>query len=146
MPSPLESGYSPLPADCSTTGASTRSVSTVWWRKPTSRAQPSTGTSPLIGTTTTRPGFRGDWFINAAAEYPDPDHPVRLAIREHREWFQTTMTKLAERIGHPDPALAGQILVLLHDGALTAAPLDDAVAVRDAVTKAALATLYAHGA
>src|SRR3954471_1305237 len=29
-----------------------------------------------IGEVTCRPGFRGCAFINAAAEYPDPDHPV----------------------------------------------------------------------
>jgi AcrR family transcriptional regulator len=95
----------------------------------------------LIGHTTNAPGFRGCHFINAAAEYPDAAHPVRIAIGEHRAWFQETVTGLAGRIGHPDPAEAGQILVLLHDGALAAAQLDDPEAVRRTVKNAALQLL-----
>lgn len=91
----------------------------------------------LIGSTANTPEFRGDWFINAAAEYPDPSDPVRVAIREHRDWFQSTVTELAAKIGHPDPVEAGQMLVLLHDGALAAAPLDDPAAVHAAARTAA---------
>lgn len=95
----------------------------------------------LIGHTTNTPGFRGCHFINAAAEYPDAAHPVRIAIGDHRAWFQKTVTELTTRIGHPDPVEAGQILVLLHDGALAAAQLDDPEAVRRTVTNAALELL-----
>jgi AcrR family transcriptional regulator len=97
----------------------------------------------LIGHTTNAPGFRGCHFINAAAEYPDSTHRVRVAIRDHRDWFQQTVTELAAKVGNPDPALAGQILVLLHDGALAAGQLDDPVAVRDAVKTAALKLVLA---
>jgi AcrR family transcriptional regulator len=95
----------------------------------------------LIGHTTNTPGFRGCHFINAAAEYPDAAHPVRIAIHDHRAWFQRTVTELATQLGHPNPAEAGQILVLLHDGALAAAQLDEPEAVRHAVTSAALQLL-----
>jgi AcrR family transcriptional regulator len=95
----------------------------------------------LIGHTTNAPGFRGCHFINAAAEYPDSVHPVRVAIDDHRAWFQRTVTELAAQLGHPDPAEAGQMLVLLHDGALAAAQLDDPKAVRRAVRHAALKLL-----
>src|SRR5215467_13572279 len=33
------------------------------------------------------PGYRGCAFINAAAEYPDPAHPVHRVVTAHREWF-----------------------------------------------------------
>jgi AcrR family transcriptional regulator len=92
----------------------------------------------LIGDTTDAPDFRGCHFINAAAEYPDAAHPVRIAIDDHRAWFQQTVTELAARIGHPDPVEAGEMLVLLHDGALAAGQLDDPKAVRRAVKRAAL--------
>jgi hypothetical protein len=92
----------------------------------------------LIGHTTNASGFRGCHVINAAAEYPDSSNRVRVAVRDHRDWFQRTVTELAAQVGHPDPVLAGQMLVLLHDGALAAGQLDDPVAVRDAVKKAAL--------
>jgi AcrR family transcriptional regulator len=90
----------------------------------------------LIGRVASSAGFRGDHFINASAEYPDATDPVRVAVAEHRAWFQDTVTRLAERAGHPDPDHAGRVLVLLHDGALSAAELDDPQRVRDTVIRA----------
>jgi AcrR family transcriptional regulator len=91
----------------------------------------------LIAHTTGTPGFRGCHFINAAAEYPDARDPVRVAIDDHRTWFQEVVTKLAANVGHPDPGYAGHVLVLLHDGALAGAQLDDPQAVRATVVRAA---------
>jgi AcrR family transcriptional regulator len=90
----------------------------------------------LIGQVTCSAGFRGCHFINASAEYPDPAVPVRTAVAEHRAWFQDTVTRLAEQAGHPDPDHAGRVLVLLHDGALSAAELDDPQKVRETVVRA----------
>jgi AcrR family transcriptional regulator len=91
----------------------------------------------FIGYNAELPSFRGCHFINAAAEYPDPTSAVRIAVDEHRQWFRQTVTELAARLGHPDPAQAGQILVLLRDGALAGAPLDDPESIRDGVKSAA---------
>jgi hypothetical protein len=91
----------------------------------------------LIGHTVNAPDFRGCHFINAAAEYPDAQDPVRAAIDDHRQWFQEVVTQLAGNLGHPDPAYAGQALVLLHDGALAAGQLDDPQVVRSTVIRAA---------
>ncbi|WP_236794508.1 TetR/AcrR family transcriptional regulator [Amycolatopsis sp. GM8] len=90
----------------------------------------------LIGQITCSAGFRGCHFINASAEYPDPTDPIRVAVAEHRAWFQETVTHLAARTGHPDPGYAGRVLVLLHDGALSAAELDDPRQVRETVIRA----------
>jgi AcrR family transcriptional regulator len=90
----------------------------------------------LIGQVTCSAGFRGCHFINAAAEYPDSADPIRVAVAEHRAWFQETVTRLAERAGHPEPDYAGRVLVLLHDGALSAAELDDPQQVRETVIRA----------
>src|SRR3954449_12836174 len=49
----------------------------------------------LIGHTVIAPGFRGCHFINAAAEYPDGQDPVRVAIDDHRRWFLEVVTQLA---------------------------------------------------
>lgn len=100
----------------------------------------------LIGHTTNTPGFRGCHFINAAAEYPDESDPVRVAIDDHRAWFQEVVTKLAANVGHPDPAYAGHVLVLLHDGALAGAQLDDPAQVRTTVIRAARELLGLHAA
>ncbi|MQY20481.1 TetR/AcrR family transcriptional regulator [Nocardia macrotermitis] len=90
----------------------------------------------LIGQVTCSAGFRGCHFINASAEYPDAADPVRVAVADHRIWFQDTVTRLAARAGHPDPDHAGRVLVLLHDGALSAAGLDDPEKVRETVVRA----------
>jgi AcrR family transcriptional regulator len=90
----------------------------------------------LIGRTTCSAGFRGCHFINASAEYPDAADPIRVAVADHRAWFQDTVTRLAAQAGHPDPDHAGRVLVLLHDGALSAAELDDPQQVRETVVRA----------
>lgn len=91
----------------------------------------------LIGQRTSAPGFRGCQFINAAAEYPDREHLVHIAVDDHRAWFRQVAAEVARELGHPDPDEAGQFLVLLHDGALVAANLDDQKAVQTAVRNAA---------
>ena len=84
------------------------------------------------------PSYRGCPFVNAAAEYPDPDHPVRQAIAEHRRWFRELLRDLLAADGHPDPDRTADILVALKDGLLVAADLDDPARrslIRDAVTR-----------
>ncbi|MDQ0942316.1 TetR/AcrR family transcriptional regulator [Streptomyces sp. V1I1] len=69
-------------------------------------------------------GFRGCPFINAAAEYPDPAHPVRLLITGHRTWFRGAVADLLRAAGHPDPVPAAASLLLLRDGAMVGGYLD----------------------
>ncbi|MFC9434545.1 TetR/AcrR family transcriptional regulator [Nocardia sp. NPDC057030] len=69
--------------------------------------------------------FRGCAFLNAAAEYPDPAHPVRRAVREHREWFLGTITDLLARVGGTPPEPAGRHFVMLRDGAMASGCLSD---------------------
>ena len=90
----------------------------------------------LVGTVTSTPEFRGCHFVNAAAEYPDPKDPVRVAIDDHRRWFFQTLIALARQAGHPDPKYAASVLVLLHDGTLAGADLDDPAAVRKTLRRA----------
>ncbi|MFR9731239.1 TetR/AcrR family transcriptional regulator [Saccharopolyspora sp. MS10] len=71
------------------------------------------------------PGFRGCAFLNAAAEYPAPDHPVHRAVLAHRTWFLETMSELFSGIGKMDPHPAAQHFVMLRDGAMTAGCLSD---------------------
>ena len=67
---------------------------------------------------------RGCPFINASAEYPDPDSDVRRVVRRHRDWFRATLTEVVSAAGLPDPAGAAAALVLLRDAALVGAYLD----------------------
>ncbi|TWP53386.1 TetR/AcrR family transcriptional regulator [Lentzea tibetensis] len=90
----------------------------------------------FVADSTCGEGFRGCPFINAAAEYPDPDHAVRRMIDEHRRWFRQELRKLAEEFGHPDPDYAAGVLVLLRDGALQSGELDDPEVVRRTLQRA----------
>jgi AcrR family transcriptional regulator len=72
-----------------------------------------------------QPGFRGCPFINAAAEYPDPTHPVRVVVAEHREWFRNTLVEVVTALGHDEPEIAADALVMLRDGAMVGGYLDD---------------------
>jgi AcrR family transcriptional regulator len=89
------------------------------------------------------PGFRGCPFINAAAEYPDPQHPVRQLIAAHRAWFRDTLAELAGACGHPTPDLAAAALMLLRDGAMAGGYLDGQDAVRTHLLSTARSLLRA---
>jgi AcrR family transcriptional regulator len=80
-------------------------------------------------------GFRGCPFINAAAEFSDPQHPVRLAVREHREWYATTLERLTRALGHPLPGDAADELVLARDGAMSGGYAGDPIAASAALTR-----------
>lgn len=70
------------------------------------------------------PGFRGCAFLNAAAEYPDPEAPVRVMVRAHRGWFHDGLRSRLAEAGHPDPEHAATALVLLRDGIMSGGYLD----------------------
>ncbi|GAA1295768.1 helix-turn-helix domain-containing protein [Saccharothrix xinjiangensis] len=93
-------------------------------------------TMAVVGDATRAEDFRGCQFLNAAAEYPDPDHPVRVAIDDHRTWFLGVLRDLVADLGHPDPDHAARVLVLLRDGALHGGELDDPAVVREALRRA----------
>jgi AcrR family transcriptional regulator len=76
-----------------------------------------------------RAGFRGCAFLNAAAEYPDPAHPVHRRILEHREWFLGAVTDLLGRVGDGPGGPAGRHFVMLRDGAMVAGCLSEPDAV-----------------
>jgi AcrR family transcriptional regulator len=86
---------------------------------------------------TARSNFRGDPFINAAAEFPNPAHPVRQAIAEHRDWFTGFLEALLRRAGHPQPGAAADEFYLLRDGAMAGAYAGDAIAATSAFVRGA---------
>jgi AcrR family transcriptional regulator len=71
------------------------------------------------------PAFRGCAFLNAAAEYPDADHPVRRAILEHRTWFSDLARTLFRAVGTADWEESAELFVLLRDGAMAGGCLAD---------------------
>ncbi|MFJ4716879.1 TetR/AcrR family transcriptional regulator [Streptomyces sp. NPDC088785] len=92
------------------------------------------------------PGFRGCAFLNAAAEYPDPEHPVHRAVLAHRQWFLETVTGLLSRTGDAPAGPAGRHLVLLRDGAMASGCLSDPAAVSETFLEGVEGILRARGA
>jgi AcrR family transcriptional regulator len=86
---------------------------------------------------TARPDFRGDPFLNAAAEFASPTHPVRIAIVEHRDWFTGFLEDRFRDLGHPRPGAAADEFSLLRDGAVCGSYAGDAVAATSAFDRAA---------
>jgi AcrR family transcriptional regulator len=90
-----------------------------------------------------RPGFRGCAFINAAAEYADPDGPVRKVVAEHRAWYRATFAALLGRLGVADTEQAAHELMMLRDGAMVSGSLDEPSRVGDALERAIFAIVDA---
>jgi len=89
-----------------------------------------------IGREAQRPGFHGCPYINAAAQFSDPEHPVRQAVSEHRVWYHDTLSELFAAAGHPRPNEGADDLLLARDGALSGGNVGDSVAADAALHRA----------
>ena len=83
------------------------------------------------------PGFRGCPFINAAAEFPEAEHPVRRVVTTHREWYVDRLADLLKDTGHPVPGDAADELLLARDGALSGGYAGDSIAASAALGRIA---------
>jgi AcrR family transcriptional regulator len=77
-----------------------------------------------LGKTFAAPGYRGCPFINAAAEYPGPDGPVAAAIAAHRAQVRGLFAELLADVPAARRAALTDQLVLLYDGTMVGAQLD----------------------
>jgi AcrR family transcriptional regulator len=80
--------------------------------------------------------FRGCAFINAAAEFGDVSHPVRIAIGEHRDWYTDVLAERLRAAGHPLSGDAADDLVLARDGAMSGGYAGDRIAAIAAFQRA----------
>ncbi|MFJ6542581.1 TetR/AcrR family transcriptional regulator [Streptomyces sp. NPDC091385] len=90
------------------------------------------------------PGFRGCAFLNAVAEYPDPQHPVHLAVLAHRQWFLETVTALLAQIREQPAGPAARHFVMMRDGAMAAGCLFDPALVCETFLHGVEGLLKAH--
>ena len=81
-------------------------------------ALPANPTVPAISAAAVAGGFRGCPFLNAAAEYPDPESPVRRAVDARRAWYHGRLRELLAADGDPAPEVTASLLVALSDGLL----------------------------
>ena len=79
----------------------------------------------------TRNHTRGCPFINASAEYPDAASPVRMTVKNHRDWFRATLRDTLAAAGRTNPDEQAGALVLLRDAALVGGYLDGPDTIRE---------------
>ena len=60
---------------------------------------------------------RGSAIQNALGQLPDPDHPARRVIDEHRRHEHERLIALCRDAGFPDPEVTGDELYFLLEGA-----------------------------
>lgn len=65
--------------------------------------------------------FRGCAFINTSGETGDPQDPVRLLAKAHKQKLFEYALELCEAHGTPDPERQAAQLLILIDGAITVA-------------------------
>ena len=60
---------------------------------------------------------RGSSLGNALAELPDPNHPARRVIQEHKQREHKRVLRLCKEAGLPDPALSANLFFMMLEGA-----------------------------
>ena len=68
--------------------------------------------------------MRGCAFVNCAAEFPDPDHPARRAVRWHKAGVRERLRDLAAEAGAADPATLAERLFVVLEGAYVTGALE----------------------
>lgn len=96
-----------------------------------------------IGAASCSPGFRGCAFINAAAEFSDPDDPVREVVDSHRHWMLDTFASIAAEAGIARSEEVARQLMILRDGAMVNGYLGQSESIADSLREAFDAVLTA---
>lgn len=66
---------------------------------------------------------RGCGFVNACAEFPDPEHPARIAVLEQKRWLLSYLTRLAQEANLRHPKQLARQLAVLIEGVFAAGAL-----------------------
>ncbi|MFE3260793.1 TetR/AcrR family transcriptional regulator [Nocardia sp. NPDC059091] len=99
-------------------------------------AIPGAGTDSIVGIferlgeLSCGPGFRGCPFLNAAVEFPNPEHAVRKVVDDYRGWFRDLMADRLRAAGHTDIDDAARALLLTRDGVAVSGGMGDDETVR----------------
>jgi AcrR family transcriptional regulator len=112
---------------------------------PTTPAESLLAIARAIAANIQSPGFRGCAFLNAAAEFPDAEHPVHAQLIAHRQWFLDTVTTLMAQVAEESSDAAARHFVMLRDGAMAAGCLHDSAVVADTFLRGVEGLLRIHG-
>ncbi|MDH2425995.1 helix-turn-helix domain containing protein [Sphaerisporangium sp. TRM90804] len=111
-------------------------------------ALPAAGTLQALSESIARgiqsPGFRGCALLNAAAEYPHLESPVRKAVLAHRQWFLETVTELLAQIRETGAEAAARHFVMMRDGAMAAGCLFDPALICETFLRGVEGLLRVH--
>lgn len=81
--------------------------------------------------------YRGCPFMNAAAEYPDAQHPVREVTAAYTDHVAARLASVFAGLGHPLPGAAADELTLAINGAYAWSYMADDVAARAGLRRVA---------
>ena len=81
------------------------------------------GVFDAMGEIVSEPGYRGCPFVRASAETPEKSK-ARTVCDESRQWTHDLFAQLAKDAGASNPRKLAKQLVVLYDGAMTAASMD----------------------
>lgn len=84
----------------------------------------------MVESTIEADGYRGCPFMNAAAEYPDRQHPVRLVTAAYTDYVAARLASVFASLGHALPGAAADELTLAINGAYAWSYMADDVAAR----------------
>jgi len=91
------------------------------------------GVFDVLDVVINEPSFRGCQFINAAAEFPNPNDPIHRAAVEHKQGNAQWFRALAVQAGARDPDAFVDAYTMLFEGALVVRQVHD----RDDAVRAA---------
>jgi AcrR family transcriptional regulator len=74
----------------------------------------------MLGDVIQVPEFRGCRYLSADLALTDPDHPAHAVTREYREHIHELLETELRKLGHQQPVIAANQLMLLMDGTLAA--------------------------
>ncbi|NYI07883.1 TetR/AcrR family transcriptional regulator [Allostreptomyces psammosilenae] len=89
------------------------------------------------------PDFRGCAFLNATGEMGDVHPGVARTTRRHKQRLRDYLVSLVRGTGHPAPEPVGAQLLLLVEGAIVTAAVEDSVEPARQAAEAARALLAA---
>ena len=68
--------------------------------------------------------LRGCGFVNFCAEFPEPDHPGRAVVREHKAGVRRLLGELAEESSVEEPETVAEHLFLILEGGYVTGALE----------------------
>lgn len=81
--------------------------------------------------------FNGCVLLNAAAEFKDRDHPVRLVVRRHAERLRDLIRRIVAELGPGDADALTNQLMLLVQGVIEVAAISGCASCTDTAKRAA---------